>query len=143
MSELRIAIDNELLRRAHAMRHDAAPAEKKLWCLLRDRQLSGFKFRRQHRLAGYIADFYCHDARLVVELDGDSHGDRAAYDGRRSTRIERRGHRVIRFLNDDVFWHTDAVLCAIYDECVRLSTSGSNVKAGPHPDPLPGYRERG
>src|SRR5688572_24268504 len=106
MSELRIAIDDELLRRARAMRHDPAPAEKKLWRLLRDRQLAGFKFRRQHRLAGYIADFYCHEVLLVVERDGDSHGDRVAYDDRRTRRIERQGYHVIRFLNDDVFRHT-------------------------------------
>ena len=79
MSELRKAIDDELLRRARAMRHEPAPAEKKLWRLLRDRQLNGFKFRRQHRVAGYIADFYCHEASLVVELDGASHGDRDLY----------------------------------------------------------------
>jgi very-short-patch-repair endonuclease len=140
MSELRIAIDDELLRRARAMRHEPAPAEKKLWRLLRDRQLAGFKFRRQHRLAGYIADFYCHDVELVVELDGDSHGDRGAYDERRTKRLERRGHHVIRFVNDDVFWHADAVLQAIYDECLRLT---GRIETGPHPGPLPGYRERG
>ena len=140
MSELRIAIDEELLRRARAMRHEPAPAEKKLWRLLRDRQLNGFKFRRQHRLAGYIADFYCHKVMLVVELDGDSHGDRTAYDEQRTKRLERRGHHVIRFVNDDVFWHGDAVLQAIYDECLRLT---GQIEAGPHPSPLPGYRERG
>jgi len=140
MSELRIAIDDELLRRARAMRHDPAPAEMKLWRLLRDRQLGGFKFRRQHRLAGYIADFYCAEASLVIELDGDSHGDQAEYDERRTKRIERHGHCVIRFVNDDVFRHTDAVLSAIYDECLRLT---GNIEAGPHPSPLPGYRERG
>jgi very-short-patch-repair endonuclease len=143
MSELRKAIDDELLRRARAMRHDPAPAEKKLWRLLRDRQLNGFKFRRQHRIAGYIADFYCHEAALVVELDGASHGDRVAYDERRTKRIERRGHHVIRFVNDDVFWHTDAVLQAIYDECLRLSGRVEEIEAGPHPGPLPEYRERG
>jgi len=120
MSELRKAIDDELLRRARAMRHEPAPAEKKLSRLLRDRQLNGFKFRRQHRIAGYIADTYCHEARLIVELDGDSHGDRAAYDERRTKRIKRQGHHVIRFVNDDVFWHTDAVLQAVYDECLLL-----------------------
>ena len=143
MSELRKAIDDELLRRARAMRHDPAPAEKKLWQLIRDRQLNGLKFRRQHRLAGYIADFYCHEVTLVIELDGPSHGDRAAYDERRTQRIERRGSHVVRFVNDDVFWHTDAVLQAIYDECEKLKGFRENLEAGPHPGPLPGYRVRG
>ena len=138
MSELRKAIDDELLHRARMMRHEPAPSEKKLWRLLRDRQLAGFKFRRQHRLAGYIADFYCHEVLLVVELDGDSHGDRVAYDARRTKRIERRGHHVIRFANNDVFWHTDAVLQAIYDECVRLRSISKQALT-----PALSLRERG
>src|SRR6266542_588296 len=92
-----------LLERARAMRKEAAPAEEKLWKLLRDRQLNGLKFRRQHRLDNYIADFYCYEAKPVVELDGDSHGERERYDAARTKRLTRGGNRVIRFLNDDVF----------------------------------------
>ena len=75
---------------------------------------------------------------LVVELDGDSHGDRVAYDARRTKRIERRGHHVIRFANNDVFWHTDAVLQAIYDECVRLRSISKHALT-----PALSLRERG
>jgi very-short-patch-repair endonuclease len=108
-----------LLQRARAMRKEAAPAEEKLWKLLRGRQLDGFKFRRQHRIGNYIADFYCHEVRLVVELDGDSHGDpqAEAYDSRRTKKIERDGCRVIRFVNDDVFKFTDEVLEEIWQLC--------------------------
>src|SRR4051812_38657198 len=113
-----------LLDRARAMRHEPAPAEKKLWQRLRDRQLNGLKFRRQHPVGrNFIADFYCHDAKLVIELDGESHGDRDRYDARRSKRLERDGLRVIRFLNDDVFWHLDAVLEEILRDC---ETSNAN-----------------
>jgi very-short-patch-repair endonuclease len=111
-----------LLERARVMRHEPSPAEKKLWQRLRDRQLNGLKFRRQHPVSrNYIADSYCHDAKLVVELDGDSHGDREQYDARRTKRLERDGLHVIRFLNDDVFWHLDAVLEEILRECQTYS----------------------
>jgi very-short-patch-repair endonuclease len=110
-----------LLAFARSMRAEPAPAEKKLWRCLRDRQLGGFKFRRQHPLGPFIADFFCAQVNLVVELDGDSHGDRTSYDDHRTKRLERDGYQVIRFLNDDVFWHLDAVLQVLLDECERLA----------------------
>jgi very-short-patch-repair endonuclease len=76
-----------LLERARAMRQNPAPAEKKLWACLRDRQLGGFKFRRQQPVAPYIGDFFCAACKLVVELDGDSHGVRGPYDARRTVRL--------------------------------------------------------
>ena len=117
-------IDPILLERARAMRHEAAPAEQKLWQFLRDRQLGGFKFRRQHPTPPFVADFYCHQSQLVVELDGDSHSDRDAYDASRTKRLERDGLRVIRFVNEDVFWHLDNVLEEILLECERYSPRG-------------------
>ena len=104
------------------MRAQPAPAEKKLWRCLRDRQLGGLKFRRQHPLGPFIADFFCAEVGLAVELDGDSHGERERYDARRTSYLERDGHHIIRFVNDDVFWHTDSVLQALFDECERLRT---------------------
>src|SRR5213594_4320948 len=110
------AVDPVLLERARAMRHEPAPAEQKLWSCLRNRQHGGFKFRRQHAIAPFIADFFCFELKLVVELDGESHGDRAAYDANRTKYLERDGCRVIRFVNDDVFWHLEAVLVEILTE---------------------------
>ena len=118
------SVDPVLLERARAMRHEPAPAEQKLWHCLRDRQLGQFKFRRQHPLPPFVADFYCHEAQLVVELDGDSHGDRWAYDATRTKRLERSGLHVIRFVNPDVFWHLDDVLDEILGECERFSRRG-------------------
>jgi very-short-patch-repair endonuclease len=103
------------------MRHEPAPAESKLWQCLRNRQLGGFKFRRQTPLAPYIADFYCVELALIVELDGDSHAERAEYDERRTRRLVRDGLHVIRFLNVDVYSHPDAVLTEILGECERLA----------------------
>ncbi len=103
------------------MRRDASPAEAKLWQCLRDRQLGGFKFRRQRPVPPFIVDFCCIAVRLVVELDGDSHADQAAYDARRTLRLERDGMHVIRFVNDDVRWHLDCVLEEILRECESLA----------------------
>ncbi len=109
-----------LLERARAMRHDPAPAEAKLWQCLRDRQVGGYKFRRQRPLPPYIADLCCLQLRLVIELDGDSHADQLPDDGRRTRRLERDGHHVIRFVNDDVCCHLDRALEEILRECERL-----------------------
>jgi very-short-patch-repair endonuclease len=103
--------------RARDLRRNANEAEKRLWSFLRGGQLNGFKFRRQHAIGQYIGDFVCLPARLVVELDGDTHGtdERERRDARRTESIERAGYRVIRFWNDDVFNGTDGVIEAIWN----------------------------
>ena len=107
----------DLLAHARAMRREPAPAEAILWQCLRNRQLGGYKFRRQTPLPPFIADFYCAELRLIVELDGDSHSESELYDASRTERLMRDGYRVIRFLNVDVFSHVDAVLEEILCEC--------------------------
>jgi very-short-patch-repair endonuclease/prenyltransferase beta subunit len=131
-------IPADLLKRARAMRQEAAPAEVKLWRCLRDRQLGGFKFRRQAPQPPYIADFYCAQLQLVIELDGDSHAEQEAYDARRTQRLTRDGLHVIRFLNTDVQSHLDSVLGEILCECERLLSSKS-----PSPQPSPGVPGEG
>ena len=134
-----------LLERARAMRHEAAPAEQKLWQCVRGRQLCGYKFRRQQPLPPYVADFFCAEAKLVVELDGESHGERQAYDARRTQRLVRGGLNVIRFENDDVFHFLDSVLEEILRECERLASHPSvsdaqhtnNTGSGEHRPPSP------
>src|SRR5256885_15813762 len=68
-------IPNHRLRNARAMRHIATDAEKKLWRLLRSRQLEAFKFRRQVPFGNFIADFVCHEKQLIVEVDGGQHAE--------------------------------------------------------------------
>jgi very-short-patch-repair endonuclease len=114
-------IPAETLARARELRQDAAPAETKLWWCLRNRRLGGYKFRRQHPVAPFIADFYCSEADLIVELDGDSHAINETYDAARTKRLERDGYRVIRFTNSDVGKYLDAVLLEIFEECERRS----------------------
>ncbi|GAB4414263.1 MAG: hypothetical protein Kow00123_27740 [Anaerolineales bacterium] len=106
-----------ILARARELRHPQTPAETLLWARLRNRQLSGFKFRRQHPIGTAIVDFYCDACRLAIEVDGDSHAERAEYDAARTQALEEQGVRVIRFTNRDVIHHLDAVLERILEEC--------------------------
>jgi very-short-patch-repair endonuclease len=110
-------IDPKLLAFARAMRHEPTDAEAKLWQLLRNRRLAGFKFRRQIPIGGYVVDFYCHEANLGVELDGGQHNDDEGlkYDRGRTKALERSGVRIVRFWNPDVFRYTDVVLEHIYE----------------------------
>ena len=89
-------------------------AQRRLWYSLRGQQLGGHKSPRQYPLAGYIADFVCVSARLVVELDGGQHLDALAYDQRRTAALQREGYRVLRFWNDDVLLRTDDVVAEIF-----------------------------
>ena len=116
-------IDPRLLAHARSMRHDPTDAEAKLWQLLRNRRLAGFKFRRQIPVAGYIVDFYCHDACLGVELDGGQHNDDRgkAYDEGRTLALKRSGVRIVRFWNPDVLKELDVVLEHIYQYLTDLS----------------------
>ena len=100
--------------RARQLRNESTDAERRLWYFLRRQQLAGYKFRRQYPLAGYIADFVCVPARLVIELDGGQHLDALAYDRRRTEALQREGYRVLRFWNDDVLLRTEDVLREIF-----------------------------
>ena len=96
--------------RARALRNTATDAERRLWHYLRREQLAGWKFPRQYPIAGFIVDFVCVPARLVVELDGGQHAEALVYDARRARSIEADGYRVVRFWNDEVLLHVDSVL---------------------------------
>jgi very-short-patch-repair endonuclease len=88
--------------RARDLRRDQTEAERRLWKLVRNRQLGGFKFRRQYPIDHYIVDFACADARLVIELDGGQHAQRADADADRTRALESCGWEVMRFWNGDV-----------------------------------------
>ena len=94
----------EIIRRASELRKNMTEAERILWSALRRKQLNGRRFRRQHPIDRFIADFYCHEARLVVEVDGGIHQlrDQREYDIGRSDELDSLGLRVIRFTNEQV-----------------------------------------
>ena len=97
---------------AQKLREDATEAEEFLWLALRENQLEGYKFRRQHPLGIYIADFYCHKLKLVIEIDGGYHKakEQIIFDEERTTAIEFQGVRLIRFTNEELLLNLDEVL---------------------------------
>lgn len=101
------------------LRSTGTPAEAALWLHLRRSQLAGLKFRRQASIGPYIVDFYCPQARLIVELDGASHTGQEARDAQRDSYFEQLGFRVCRFENRWVFESLEVVLDEI--EQVGLS----------------------
>jgi len=100
---------------ARKLRNNSTDAEKKLWTHLSRRQLNGFKFSRQMPVGPYICDFMCREAKLVVELDGGQHDERAAYDAARTNYIETSGYRLVRFWNTDVLSNMEYVLTGIVE----------------------------
>ena len=112
-----------LLARAREFRQPQTPAEVTLWASLRDRQLGGYKFRRQHPIDRFIADFCCPECRLIVEVDGDSHLAQAEYDVARTEWLSDHGYEVIRFTNREVRYQLNSVLEAIHAACQRLTLS--------------------
>ncbi|HMO76393.1 MAG TPA: endonuclease domain-containing protein [Sphingopyxis sp.] len=112
MSRSRYDVRDGTIDRARRLRRDATPAERKLWAALRGSAL-GFKFRRQQRIGPFVADFACQSARLVIEVDGDSHASQIDYDTRRTRFLAEEGYRVLRFTNRDVMDNLDGVCRAI------------------------------
>ena len=92
------------LQKAKELRKTLTPAERRLWEVLQNRKLDGYKFRRQHPIYKYIADFYCHKLRLVIELDGGVHDglEQKEHDRNRDQVIQEFGIRVLRIKNKEV-----------------------------------------
>ena len=104
-------------QRARQLRRAQTPAEQKLWARLRRKQLYGLRFRRQHPIGRFIADFCCVAHRLVIEIDGPSHGAQVEYDETRTAWLEARGYRVIRFTNEQIDRRMDDVLAEVARQC--------------------------
>lgn len=114
---------------ARILRNQGTPAELQLWHLLRDRQLEGFKFRRQHTWNQFVLDLYCAEAKVVIELDGAGHlnPEQQARDRERTRLLENRGLRILRFWNHEVLEDEPGVLA-------RIATA---LRATPPPASLP------
>ena len=121
-----------MLGRARELRRDMTPQEKLLWRQLRGRRF-GFKFRRQMWLGGFIADFACPEAKLVVEADGSQHAENIRYDEERAAAFSRLGWRTLRFWNNEINVELDAVLAAI--QAALPSPSHPAPQRGPLPLP--------
>lgn len=119
---------------ARQYRKNPTTAEKILWQALRNRQLDGYKFRRQHPYNAFILDFYCASAKLGIEIDGDIHlkADRIARDAERDKILTKCGIKVIRFNNHEVIESLDATLLKILDilriRCPRTSPTRNKIQ---------------
>jgi very-short-patch-repair endonuclease len=114
-------------QRARTLRNEATDAERALWKQLRSKQVLGARFRRQHPINDYIADFVSFDAMLLIELDGGQHSEQEAYDAKRTRHIESLGFTVLRIWNNEVFTNLGGVMDTIF------ALVGERLK--PHPPP--------
>ena len=132
-----------LTKRAREMRDAGTTAEGILWEMLRNRQLCGLKFRRQHQIGDYIVDFFCAEARLVVELDGGVHDrpDVTAKDAKREKWLVAQGFHVLRFRNEQVTATTEEVLSTIA-AVSQPSTSGRGRTGEGQPSLMPLLSDR-
>ena len=124
---------NEMLQRPRRLRREMTPQEQILWRHLRGRRFNSSKFRRQMWLCGFVADFACPEAKLVVEADGSQHADNPDYDRARAAAFDHIGWRTLRFWNNEIGNDLDAVLTAIHD--ALPSPSHPAVPGGPLPLP--------
>jgi very-short-patch-repair endonuclease len=92
------------------LRKSPTDAEALFWRRIRNRQLGGHKFRRQHSFPPYVVDFVCIEKRLVIELDSGQHASATEADERRTKFLEQKGFSVVRFWNNEVLGNTEAVL---------------------------------
>ena len=109
--------------RSRALRRTPTAAEEKLWYLLRKRRHFALKFRRQHPIGSYVADFYCHELKLIVELDGPVHEEefQRAHDENRDANLLAEGYTIFRFTNEEIFQDAESVLDRIMDQAMLLS----------------------
>ena len=108
-----------IFKKAKVLRNNMTDAEKTLWQYLKNKRLNGLRFKAQHPLMGFIADFYCHKAKLVIEIDGRRHqaAEQKEYDNDRTYEMERFDIRVIRFTNEQITNDMELVLEAIKKMC--------------------------
>ena len=117
---------------ARALRRGMTDSERRLWSRLRMEQL-GVKFRRQHPVGNYVADFACLDPKLIVELDGSQHAEQADYDKRRDGFFRAKGFAVLRFATNDPLVNVQGVLTVILEQLKALAGDA----------PIPAFPQRG
>lgn len=101
--------------KAQSLRNNETQAEKILWEKLRNNQLKGYKFRRQHPISLFIADFYCHQLKLIIEIDGEYHNtlEQIKKDNERTQILQDNGMKIIRFTNCEIENNVDKVITEI------------------------------
>jgi very-short-patch-repair endonuclease len=112
INNLHLESKGKVFSNAKELRNRMTETEARLWDALRNRRLNGIKFRRQHPIGNFIADFYCHEARLIIEVDGEIHNDESmkGYDDGRTYELKEFDITVIRFSNQEILNSLDMVL---------------------------------
>lgn len=129
---------------ARGLRKRATGSELVVWEILRGKRFQGFKFRRQHVIQGFVADFYCHELKLALEVDGGIHERQKEYDAMRQEVIEREDISVLRIDNVD----SEGVLTLLSqwldhkESFISSATSSSSFSSSSFPTPSPAGRER-
>lgn len=118
--------------KAQFLRKNETESEKILWGKLRNNQVKGYKFRRQHPIGLYIADFYCHKLKLIIEVDGEYHNlpEQIEKDKERTQILESNGLKVIRFNNHEIHENVDKIISEIIlktDEILHLQNSNQSL----------------
>lgn len=126
-------VDPAKLEQARAMRRNMTPFEKRLWAELRANRLDGLHFRRQQIIAGFIVDFYCHAAALVVEVDGPAHDRQSEYDAERDRILAAHGLQTLRIRNEEITEKLPEVLDRIREAC-RARVDRKASPWSQHPD---------
>ena len=116
-SSRKIPLPPEIVANCRSLRETSTDPEARLWSFLRDRRLKNAKFRRQYPAGGYVLDFYCHAARLAIELDGSGHLDETQmkHDAVRTEKLSALGIEVLRFWNDAILNDLETVLGVIWE----------------------------
>jgi UDP-N-acetylmuramyl tripeptide synthase/very-short-patch-repair endonuclease len=145
--EKKLPFDEEILAFIRNLRHTSTTSERLIWSFVRDRRLRGQKFRRQHAVGPYVLDFYCHDLKLAIELDGSQHGEPLAqeHDVRRDRFLAERGIRTLRYWNNDVLDNLENVLTDIWNCVNEFAEVGQTRDASPSSAlraPSPGGRRQ-
>ena len=105
--------DPQTYGHARDLRKNQPPAKHTLWQAIRCKQINGVKFRRQHAIGPYIADFYAPSRKLIIELDGSQHMEQKEYDAQRTEFLESKGYRVLRFWNNEMMNDLEGVIMRI------------------------------
>jgi very-short-patch-repair endonuclease len=108
--------------RARALRQNMTEAERRIWQILSTHQMKGYKFRRQVPIGRYIVDFMCHEARLIVEINGGQHDRSSPQEAERSDFLQNEGYRILRFWNNGALANLDGVHQTIARELGHITS---------------------
>lgn len=112
-------VTSSKIKRAKELRRQMTPEETILWQYLRANRFNNLHFRRQQIIDGFIVDFYCHSAKLIIEVDGEIHQQQVEYDAERDQILSARGLRLLRIKNEQVIYDLSGVLECIAKTCLE------------------------